>query len=175
MAGQALGRIAALALCCLLYADEDAEARRAHRTKARPAPVSEFTGKPNPPGPIRFPDTRFEPVAWSEIDGWTADDHAAAFATFLASCRPLIGSAKTSRDTRPVHPALVEICRKARAAGVLASEAARKFFEDNFRPVRISRIEDANGFLTGYYEPIVDGSRVLTDDFKVPLYGRPRD
>jgi membrane-bound lytic murein transglycosylase A len=175
MAAQAFGRVAALALCCLLYADEDAAARRAHRTKARPAPVSEFTGKPNPPGPIRFPDTRFEPVAWSEIDGWTADDHAAAFTTFLASCRPLIGSAKTSRDTRPVHPALVEICRKARAAGTLASEAARKFFEDNFKPVRISRIDDPSGFLTGYYEPIVEGSRVPTDDFKVPLYGRPRD
>lgn len=166
-----------LALCCLLAADEDAEARRAHRAKVRPAPapVSEFTGKPNPPGPIRFPDTRFEPVAWSEIDGWAADDHAAAFATFLASCRPVVGSAKVSRDTRPVYPALVEICRQARAAGALGGEAARKFFEENFRAVRVSKIDDPNGFLTGYYEPVVDGSRVPTDDFKVPLYGRPRD
>ena len=39
----------------------------------------------------------------------------------------------------------------------------------------MSRIDDPNGFLTGYYEPVVDGSRVPTDDFKVPLYGRPRD
>src|SRR5687767_2767405 len=98
------GRVAVLALCCLLGADVDAEARRAHKAKVRPAPapVSEFTGKPNPPGPMRWADTRFEPVAWSEIDGWAADDHAAAFATFLASCRPVVGSAKVSRDTRPV-------------------------------------------------------------------------
>jgi membrane-bound lytic murein transglycosylase A len=171
------GRLAALALCCLLAADEDASARRAHKPKAKPAPaqLSEFTGKPNPPGPIRFPDTRFEPVAFSEIDGWAADDHAAAFATFLTSCRAIVGGAKTSRDTRPVYPALVDVCRKARAAGTLAAEPARRFFEENFRALRLGKIEDPNGFLTGYYEPVVEGSRTLTDDFKVPLYGRPRD
>jgi membrane-bound lytic murein transglycosylase A len=171
------GRVAVLALCCLLGADEDAEARRAHKAKARPvpAPAVEFTGKPNPPGPIRFPDTRFEPVAFGAIDGWAADDHAAAYATFLVSCRAVVGSARTSRDTRPVYLALVEICRRARAAGTLGAEPARKFFEENFSALRVSKIEDSSGFLTGYYEPIVDGSRVLTDDYKVPLYGRPRD
>src|SRR6185295_12852355 len=169
------GRAAVFALCCLLVADEDAEARRAHRTKARPAPVSEYTGKPNPPGPIRFHDTRFEPVAWIDIDGWATDDHVAAFTTFLSSCRALVGSARGARDTRPVYLPLLDICRKARGAGTPQGEAARKFFEENFRPVRVSKIDDPNGFLTGYYEPVVDGSRVATDDFKVPLYGRPRD
>src|ERR1041384_8618684 len=100
-----LGRVAALALCCLLAGDEDASARRAHRAKVKPPPaqVSEFLNKPNPPGPIRFPDTRFEPVAFSAVGGWAADDHAAAYATFLVSCRALVGGAKTSRDTRPVY------------------------------------------------------------------------
>src|ERR1044072_6874314 len=174
-----IGRVAVLALCCLLAADDDASARRAHRVKAKPAPArgpaSELAATPPPPGPIRFPDTRFEPVAFSAIDGWAADDHAAAYATFLVSCRALVGGAKTSRDTRPVYLALVEVCRKARAAGALTGDAARRFFEDNFRAVRGGKIDDPNGFLTGYYDPIVDGSRTLTDDFKVPLYGRPRD
>src|SRR5436309_11100323 len=122
------GRVAVLVLCCVLAADEDAAARRAHRHKARPAPVSEFLGKPNPPGPIRFPDTRFEPVAWDELDGWAADDHAAAFAAFMASCRPVVAGAKGSRDTRPVYPALVEICPKARGLAAPRPEAARQFF-----------------------------------------------
>src|SRR3954453_14659178 len=172
-----LGRVAVLTLCCLLVADDDPAARRPHRAKLKlpPAPVSEFMNKPNPPGAMRWADTRFEPVAWDAIDGWAADDHAASFATFLASCRPIVASAKVSRDTRPVHPALVEICRKARTLAVPDREIARTFFEQNFRPVRISKIDDPNGFLTGYYEPVVDGSRTLTDEFKVPLYGRPRD
>jgi membrane-bound lytic murein transglycosylase A len=174
------GRVAAIVLCCLLAADQDAEARRAHSHKAkhRAVPVAqqpEFLSKPNPPGPMRWADTRFEPVAYSAIDGWAADDHAAAFGTFLASCRALVGSAKSSRDARPVYRPLVDICRKARSAGKLDSAGARKFFEDNFRPLRISKVDDPNGFLTGYYEPIVDGSLKLTDDFKVPLYARPRD
>src|SRR3954454_19897428 len=172
------GRVAAVALCCVLVADQDADARRrVHRTKSRhaPTPVSEFTGKPNPSGPMRWADTRFEPVASSTIEGWTGDDHAAALATFFTSCRALVASAKTARDTRPVYAAWLEICRKARASGAQRDEAAREFFEENFAPVRVSKIDDPNGFLTGYYEPVVDGSRAQTDDFKVPVYGRPRD
>ena len=171
------GRVAAVALCCVLVADQDVDARRMHRTKSRrpPASLSEFTGKPNPPGPMRWADTRFEPVTWSALEGWAADDHAAAFATFTASCRALIGSAKLARDTRPVHAALLEICRKARANVAHDDAAARRFFEEHFAAVRVSKLDDPNGFLTGYYEPVVDGSRVPTDDFKVPVYGRPRD
>jgi membrane-bound lytic murein transglycosylase A len=174
------GRVAAVVLCCLLAADQDASARRTSKPAApRPAPAAplalEFTGKPNPSGPIRFADTRIEPVAWNEVEAWAADDHATAFAAFLASCRAVVGSAKVSRDTRPVYPALVSVCRRARAAVPLDNEASRKFFEENFRPVRIAKLEDTTGFVTGYYEPVVEGSRILTDEYKVPLYRRPHD
>src|SRR5262245_36883646 len=108
--GRGFGRVAALVLCGLLAADDDAAGRRVHRTKGHTAPAEqpEFTGKPNPPGPIRFADMRLEPVAWTELGGWAADDHAAAFATFNASCRALIASAnmarnKSARDVRPVY------------------------------------------------------------------------
>jgi membrane-bound lytic murein transglycosylase A len=43
------------------------------------------------------------------------------------------------------------------------------------RPIRIRKLGDAAGFLTGYYEPIVDGSRFPTREFTVPLYRRPPD
>src|SRR5581483_557368 len=181
--GRGFGRVAALVLCCLVAADVDADARRAHhlRTPRAGAAQSEFTGKPNPPGPLRWADTRLEPVAWAHLEGWAADDHAAAFAAFRASCRALTGALPSRkktpppRDTRPVHGPLVEICHKARADAALGEEAARKFFEENFKAVRISKLDDQIGFLTGYYEPIVEGSRQETDDFKVPVYGRPRD
>jgi len=42
-------------------------------------------------------------------------------------------------------------------------------------PVRIRKLGDPAGFLTGYYEPIVDGSRFPTQEFTVPLFRRPRD
>ncbi|MGL4440480.1 MAG: murein transglycosylase A [Bosea sp. (in: a-proteobacteria)] len=52
--------------------------------------------------------------------------------------------------------------------------AARGFFETWFNPVRIVPSTGA-GFLTGYFEPEFAGSRVRTDQFATPLYGRPAD
>ncbi len=78
-------------------------------------------------------------------------------------------------DPRPVRAALEEVCARAIKAATLKPEAARQFFETNFVPVHIRKLGDAAGFLTGYYEPIVDGSRFPTREFSVPLYRRPHD
>ena len=123
--------------------------------------------------PIKFPDTQYEPVDWTDLDGWDSDDHAAAFATFLGSCRTLELKQRRARELPPIPAALKEICVNARAAIPLDDDGAKKFFEDNFRPVRINKLGDTDGFLTGYYEPIIAGSRVPTGEFTAPLYRRP--
>ena len=123
--------------------------------------------------PIKFADTQYQPLDWAALEGWAADDHAAAFATFLASCRALNGTRQPGREAVAINEALKPICERAVAAIPLEEEGARKFFEDNFRPLRISKLGDAEGFLTGYYEPIIDGSRVPTGEFTAPLYRRP--
>jgi membrane-bound lytic murein transglycosylase A len=127
------------------------------------------------PKPLRLPDSALEPINWNALDGWQADDHAAAFATFLTSCRPLLHTSLPEGEKRPLYLALTHACREAVAAGRLAEEQARIFFERNFRPMRISKLGDGAGLLTGYYEPIVDGSRFPTGIFKVPIYRRPPD
>jgi len=125
-------------------------------------------------GPLVFPDAQYEPVEWSELEGWTSDDHAAAFAAFLGSCRTLQNRRRQSaRDLTPIPAALKDICEDARQAIPLDEDGARKFFEDHFRPIRINRLGDSDGFLTGYYEPIIAGSRVPTGEFTAPLYRRP--
>ena len=50
---------------------------------------------------------------------------------------------------------------------------ARAFFEEHFLPLRISRLGEDEGFVTGYYEPVIDGSRTQTDVYNVPVYRRP--
>ena len=131
---------------------------------------------PHPPAdPLRLPDSALEPTDWNALDGWAMDDHAAAFATFLTSCRPMLRTILPEGETRPMYFALTQVCRRALAAGRLAEEQARMFFERNFRPLRITKLGDSAGFLTGYYEPIVDGSRFPTGIFKVPIYRRPPD
>jgi membrane-bound lytic murein transglycosylase A len=122
--------------------------------------------------PIRFPDTQYEPVDWANLDGWASDDHATAFAAFLESCRPLNAS-RQSAEPVAITDALKAVCARAVAAVPLEEDGARKFFEDNFRPLRIAKLGDRDGFLTGYYEPIIEGSRVPTGEFTAPLYRRP--
>jgi membrane-bound lytic murein transglycosylase A len=141
------------------------------------APVTHPPVHPGPTPetePLKIPDAALEPAGWAELDGWIGDDHASAFATFQASCRPMVRTGP-SNDVRPVRAALQAVCARAVKSGLLNEEAARQFFESNFLPVRIRKLGDAAGFLTGYYEPIVDGSRFPTREFAVPLYRRPPD
>jgi peptidoglycan lytic transglycosylase A len=124
---------------------------------------------------MKLPDAALEPLRWSDLDGWASDDHVAALNGFLASCRPILNGAKPLPETLLMSTALEPICRRARAAGRVGGEGARKFFERNFQPTRVARLGESTGLLTGYYEPIVDGSRFPTREFTVPLYRRPDD
>jgi membrane-bound lytic murein transglycosylase A len=121
------------------------------------------------------PDARLSPIAWTEMAGWEGDDHGAAFDTFLASCEAIAARRRPSRNAKPIDAPLAEICREALALGPATAAEARAFFESRFRPVHIVRHGEPDGFLTGYYEPIVEGSRVPTGEFKVPVYRRPHD
>jgi membrane-bound lytic murein transglycosylase A len=126
-------------------------------------------------GPIKVPNAQIEPVTWHDLDGWDSDNQASAFAAFLVSCRAIVRNVEPSADTPPLYLALQAICRRAVAAPPLNNDQARAFFEDNFRPVRVAKLGESTGLLTGYYEPIVAGSRFPTQDFTVPVYRRPPD
>ena len=123
--------------------------------------------------PLNIPDTQLEPVKWSELNGWASDDQGAAYTAFQASCE-VFNRQRELHDTRPVAAALKDICRRA-PRGALKGDKARAFFEENFRPVRIAKLGENSGLLTGYYEPIVDGSRIPNPEFHFPLYRRPHD
>ena len=124
--------------------------------------------------PLKLPDTQLEPVEWADLKGWSGDDHAAAFATFLTSCKPFLNNGRP-RDHRLIYDGLFHICRRAVATKIASVAEARIFFEENFRPVRIASLGKSTGLLTGYYESIVDGSRFPSPEFHWPLYRRPPD
>jgi membrane-bound lytic murein transglycosylase A len=124
--------------------------------------------------PLKLPDAQLEPVEWSAVPGWTTDDHLAAFVAYRNSCQALRRVARPS-EHGAIFNALRDVCRRAAGLEPRDAAAARAFFEQNFEPVRIARLGEANGFLTGYYEPIVGGSRFPNPEFHVPLYRRPPD
>jgi membrane-bound lytic murein transglycosylase A len=123
--------------------------------------------------PLKLAGSQLEPVKWTELAGWSTDDHLAAFAAYQARCRAL--RKRRTGDDGPIHSALLNVCRKVSGLLPQDSQAARAFFEDNFQPVRIARLGEVDGLLTGYYEPIVQGSRFPNPEFHVPVYRRPRD
>jgi peptidoglycan lytic transglycosylase A len=102
-----------------------------------------------------------KPVSFAEIEGWAGDDHAAALAALLKSCRK-----KSARD----EPA----CKAALSLGEpVSDDVARRFFETHYVPHRVEGVPP--GLVTGYYEPELSGSRKRSGKFQVPVYGRPDD
>jgi membrane-bound lytic murein transglycosylase A len=130
--------------------------------------------------PLQISGSQYAPVAWADIAGWSEDDHLAAYQAFRTSCRPIsaqpnqpAGADPKGSDPKGLGTSLRDPCRAARAANVSDGAGARAFFEQNFLPMRISRLGEDQGFVTGYYEPVVDGSRTQTNVYTVPVYRRP--
>ena len=110
------------------------------------------------------------PLSFSELNGWAQDDHAAAFATFAASCRAIRDQVPPSRAALPPSPELQQTCEEAISLGEPDAAGARAFFERAFRPFLVGE-----GMLTGYYEPEVAGSRTPVGRLDTPLLARPAD
>ena len=127
---------------------------------------------------MKLPNAQVEPISFAALAGWKHDDQAAAFASFLKSCGAILAGGKALREARPVYGALYKVCARASAAsaaGPLDRDAARAFFEHNFKPARITPLGESEGFFTGYYETVIEGSRVKNAQYNVPLYARPAD
>ena len=115
---------------------------------------------PSPPTPST-PETPVlaTPERFSDLPGWRQDDHLQAFEAFRATCG-------VARD-----PAMAEICRRARTRQVPDREAARAFFEDNFRPELLAGV----GVLTAYYAPEYEARARPDAEFSAPVRSKPAD
>ncbi len=104
-----------------------------------------------------------EAVNWSDLPGWKDDDPSAAWETFLRSCTRLRAQA-VWRET----------C--ALANQLPANASARNFFETQFLPYRVANADGSvEGLATGYYEPLLRGSRRKEGPYRYPLYAAPAD
>jgi membrane-bound lytic murein transglycosylase A len=69
-----------------------------------------------------------------------------------------------------------EVCAAAARLVNPPAEAARRFFETHFTPFRVSdETAGDEGLITGYYEPLLRGSRKPTGRYRYALYGVPED
>lgn len=117
----------------------------------------------------------YKSITYDRLAGWDADDHLTAFKTFLASCERVVTMARERASAgKSVPPlALVEACNVAkRQPATMTKAAARVFFETNFTPNKVVH-NGREGLLTGYYEPVLQGSRTPDGVYQTPIYKRP--
>jgi len=129
-----------------------------------PAPV------PAPPAPSSAalpPSFRAEP--WSALPGWQDDRPQDAWPAWLVSCRALTDRESTRETWRAP-------CDAAATVDGRDPDAVRRYFEAQFTPWSVAFPDGrTTGLVTGYYEPLLRGSRTRTAAFPVPIYAAPDD
>jgi peptidoglycan lytic transglycosylase A len=124
--------------------------------------------------PMPAPKVTLAPASFADLPGWKSDDHLAALKTFLLSCGTVIKAARAEASDTGATASLARACRAATSIKKPTREAARAFFEAQFVPHRVVH-RGGPGLLTGYYEPVLKGSRKAQGSFQTPIYRRPPD
>ena len=108
----------------------------------------------------------FSAVSWQNLPGWQDDDLTQAWPAWLKSCEAL---RKRSSDLN-WKPA----CAQANGVSAGNNQAIRRYFEGNFQVYEIRNSSGGDtGLITGYYEPVMNGSLTRSSTYTVPLYGYP--
>lgn len=121
------------------------------------------TYAPAPEGATALQQTRsrWMPVGWSELPGLGDDALGEAWSAWLLSCE------------RP-GPTFAALCADVRRLSLGSDEDKRRWMMQRLQPYRVETFQsEPVGLLTGYYEPVVEGSRLPTPEFRVPLYAPP--
>ena len=123
--------------------------------------------KPSPPvvvtPPIAPPALAIS--TWEVLPGWQDDNLKEAWVAFLQSCVAL----KNKPTWQAICAVSVTLSNPDRAT-------VRAFFEQYLIPYQVSNPDGSNeGLITGYYEPLLKGSRTSSTRFRYPLYGVPDD
>ncbi len=104
-------------------------------------------------GPLAS-EMKYDILSFDKLEGWAKDDHAAAFQTFVNTCKDM------------KEPDWRAICAYAKSG-----PDPRDFFELLFRPVLMDDGQDA--LFTGYFEPELDGSLYRSERYNFPVYKMP--
>ena len=106
---------------------------------------------------------RWVPTRWADLPGWDADRTAELWPALLRGCeRPAAG--------------WEAVCAEARRGAPGDDSAVRAWLQARLQPYRVESLEGAAaGLITGYFEPLVEASRVPRGKFRVPLLTPPPD
>ena len=131
---------------------------------SRPQPVTP-PPKVMPAPTAGLPAPLFIVSKWEMLPDWQTIDLALSQSAFLQSCRVLKNK-----------PHWQEVCVQAEQLGVSDNATLHAFYEEWFTPYQVLNPDGSEqGMITGYYEPLLKGSRFKTPRFQYPLYAAPND
>jgi membrane-bound lytic murein transglycosylase A len=133
---------------------------------------------PAPPPPVEpQPLLGLRPLSFASLEGWQEDDPRDALAAFRRSCTTRHGRVDGPIGPAPVFGEVADWQAPCAAAAEPAPDAAaaRRFFEAWFQPWQVHDNGDPEGLFTGYYEPVLNGSRRPSPPYVVPLHVAPPD
>ena len=105
--------------------------------------------------------SRWVPVPWTAVPGFADDRVGEAWHAWLRSC------------AKP-GPVFARVCREAASLRTASDADKRRWMMERLQPYRVeSHGGNAQGLLTSYYEPVLEGSRRPTSARRVPIYGVP--
>jgi membrane-bound lytic murein transglycosylase A len=111
------------------------------------------------------PTEAYKPVEFSALPGWQQDDLREAWPAFIGSCNAL-----------RFKPEWAGVCDVAKGVDANDAGALRSYFELLFTPYQVATADGVTeGLVTGYYEPLLTGSRQRGGKFQTPLYKAPAD
>jgi membrane-bound lytic murein transglycosylase A len=101
-------------------------------------------------------------ASFDALPGWPSAGLERSLRAFVGGC------ARASALAKP--------CALAASVAPEDAQAARIFFETNFVPYAlVSSAGPDSGLITGYYEPIIPGSRTPSAEHRFPIFGVPDD
>jgi membrane-bound lytic murein transglycosylase A len=127
-----------------------------------PAPAAPCPVCPATPRPA---DAKYLQTPFAAVPGWAGAALAPGLRAFASGCARI-----------PPASALRRACEAARELPADDEAAARNFAERVFDAwSAVSADGSAEGMVTGYYEPVLAGSRTRSERFRHPVYGVPAD
>jgi membrane-bound lytic murein transglycosylase A len=131
-----------------------------------PEPGTTPVPVPVPAPPVVDYRGKLVPASWLDLPRWGREPLRTSLDAFVRSCTVL-----------EKQEAWNAVCSGARSIPPSSSERdVRAFFELNFDPHQVVNADESTaGMVTGYYEPLLRGSRTSSARFRYPLYAVPQD
>jgi len=123
------------------------------------------------PPDAKIPDySLLKPAQWDDVDGLQLDNLTLAWPAWMQGCSTLVNK-----------PSWKKACTAAsqlneQAAKKPTNEAIQAYFKEYFSVYKTTNVDGSDsGMITGYYEPLLKGSRSKSAQYPNPLYAAPND